>query len=399
MKKVLFYGLGALVALATLSSCSKDDPEPAPSFQQVTRTEANGLTLTVNNVPVAGATVEFTPETNAQATLKVYNSLDLSAYPGVPEVLKTTIAGPGVIPGTAQIILPVILESAGNNSASFSGTGSATYASYKYNGTVSNDAIKLAFTDVRLLDTSLAGRYTLAPYEMDDDFESENYGDILSSPVFVNWESGAKIDFMGTPMTPADLCKLLMIMPLLNDMTMTVPQYMETLLKDVTLGEDGNIIASYLDLDAETPNYLTSPANMAQYVVTDNSHMLFFLNPQAVIADASRAASIPDMNNVLANVFAQLSPMVANGVPLNYKVGANSTSIYLGTETLLPLLKNNVLPLLRNEALVNYLVEIVQANEDMGFLAPMLPGMLASVADVIEQTTVLEIGLNLCPAK
>lgn len=389
-----------MVALAALSSCSKDDPEPAVSFSQVTRNEANGLTLTVNNAPMLGMTVDFTPTEANQATLKVYNKLDLSAYPNVPEVLKQTIAGPGAIPGTAELTLPLTLEAAsGATTATFQGSGTATYATYKYAGTISNDAIKLAFTDVRLLDTSLAGHYTLAPYAVNEDFDSDNYGAILSSPVFVNWESGASLNFLGSPMTPADLCKLLFMMPLINDMTMTVPQFMETLLKDLTLGEDGFITASYLDLDAENQAYLNSPANLAQYVVVDNSHMLFFLNPQAVIADASRAASLPNMNNLMANVFAQITPMLPNGVPLQYKSDANSTAVYLGTETLLPLLKTNVVPLLRNEALVNQLVEIISANEDMSFLAPLIPDMISSVADVIDQTTVLEIGLNLTPAK
>ena len=137
---------------------------------------------------------------------------------------------------------------------------------------------------------------------------------------------------------------------------------------------------------------------MAQYVVTGDNSMRFFLNPQAVIAasgEESRATRDLDINNLLGNVMAQLVPMMADGVPMRYEFPTSTTPvIYLDTEVLLPLLKH-VSPLLRDEALVNQLVELVKQDESMGFIADSLPAMLASAADVIDNTTKIQIGLNL----
>lgn len=403
MKKVFFYALAALTVSTLATGCSDDDPKSSKTFDEVTRTEANGLSLTVGGAPMPGMSVQYTPGADAsKGSIRVFNEFDLAAIPGVPEALRRTVAGPGAIPGTPELTIPLGLTvNSDETAASFEGDGTTTYATYKYSGNITDAAINLAFTDVALLDQSLAGRYTLAPYSIDDDWESDTYGTILSNPVYVNWVSGADFDFLGTPMTPAALCQLLFAMPLLNDMTVTVPEFFTTLLKDVDFGTDGNITANYLDLDSETPKYLTSPVNMAQYVVASDSRMLFFLNPQAVIADASRADAAVDMNNVLGNVMAQLAPMMSQGVPMNYTRSDDNTAlkVYLGTETLLPLLKQNVVPLLRDENTVNQLVALVGQQEGMDFIAALLPSMIASAADMIDQTTVLEIGLNLQPAK
>lgn len=393
--------MAAFVAATMATGCSDDDPKSSKTFAEATRTEANGLNLTVGGATMPGMTVEFAPAANAsEGTLKVYSRFDLAAIPGAPEALKQSIAGPGAIPGTPELTIPVTIElDQAGTTGSFQGSGATEYASYNYSGTITDNAINLAFSDVRLKNVSLAGRYALEGFTMDEDWESDTYGTIFTNPIYVNWQSGASLDFLGTPMTPEDLCKLLFTMPLLDDMTVTVPNYLTTLLKDVTFGQDGNITANYLDLDADNEsvrNYITSPVNMAQYVVASDKQMLFFLNPAAVVADASRAVGPVDMNNVLGNVLGQLAPMMTNGVPMQYRKSADGKmSVYLATETLLPLLKQNVLPLLRNEAVVNQLVEMVGQTDMGAFIAPLLPGMIASAADVIEQTTVLEIGLNL----
>ena len=76
----------------------------------------------------------------------------------------------------------------------------------------------------------------------------------------------------------------------------------------------------------------------------------------------------------------------------------NALSVYMDTDLLLPLLKTNVLPLLRDEELVKQLVDMVASDPDMGMFAPMLPPMIASMGDVIEGTTKIEVGLNFTKA-
>lgn len=392
MKKVMYLGMALVAGVLSLSSCS-DDPKETTSQ---TYDDATGLILTVNGEPVIGKTATYVREGEA-ATLTLNSTFDLSAIPGVPEALAKKIAGPGVIPGSAETVLSFPVT--GDNTT-FAGAGSNDYCTYEYSGVVSEKELKLDITKLALKDLTIAGKWVPQPFDMEEDWESDDYGTIYTQPIHAVWESSANFNFMGTPMAMNDLLKLLMTMPLLDDMSVRLPDALCEMLRDVTFGTDGNIIASYADLnsESETLTYLQSPSNMAQYVLKGNGNMLFYLNPQAVIAADSRAeATVPggiDINNLLGNVMAQLAPMMSEGVPMHYTMANDQLTVYLGTETLLPLLKNNVLPLLRNEELVKQLVEAVKADEDMGFIADVLPDMLASAADVIDGTTKLEIGLN-----
>ena len=227
--------------------------------------------------------------------------------------------------------------------------------------------------------------------------DEETY-EINSNPIHVVWESSANFNFLGSPMPVGDIIKLLMVMPLLNDMSVTVPDMLSRLLTSVELREDGNIVANYME-DGETP--ATSSPNMVQYVIPAKNKMLVFINPQAVIAedaDSRSASRALDVNNLLNNILAQVAPMLSNGVPMATAQEGNALSVYMDTDLLLPLLKTNVLPLLRDEELVKQLVDMVASDPDMGMFAPMLPPMIASMGDVIEGTTKIEVGLNFTKA-
>lgn len=395
MKKIVFYGLALMTGVFAMTSCSSDD-DPQINDNR-TFNDANGLSLTVNGAPMLGKTATFVREGD-NATLTLNSTFDLSAIPGVTGDLAKTIAGPGVIPGSPETVLTVPVTGSADNST-FSGSGNNDYCTYDFSGQVTDKALKLDITNLILKDQTIAGKWTLQPYNVNEDWSSDEYGTVYTEPIYAVWESSANFDFLGSPMPISDLLRLLMAMPLLEDMTVRLPDALCGLLRDVTFGKDGNIIASYADLadESDTPVYLQSPANMAQYVLAGNGNMRFYLNPQAVISVSSREnAALPvDINNLLGNVIAQLAPMMSNGVPMHYTMANDELTVYLGTETLLPLLKTNVVPLLRNEELVNMLVEMLKASEDMSFLADMVPGMISSAADVIEGTTKLEIGLNL----
>lgn len=393
MKKFSFVALTAMTAMASFTSCSSDEniPNIDRSF-----TDADGLTLTVNGTPMLGKTAKYVSDGN-NAVLTLNSTFDLSLIPGVE---SGSIAGPGVIPGSPETVLKVPAGS------SFSGSSENAYCTWDYSGEVSETALKLDITNLELKDKSIAGKWTPQPYNANDDWSSDEYGTVYSEPIYAVWESSAKFDFLGTPMPMSDILRLLMSIPLINNMEVSVPDALCASLKDVTFGNDGNITATYADDETEegTPVYAESPSNIAQYVLTNKSDMRLFINPAGVIdADAkgiSRAgegASLPDFNNLLGNVIAQLTPMMSEGLPMHYNANGNELTVYLGTETLLPLLKTNVLPLLRDEAFVQMVVKLLSADEEgMGaMIAPMLPAMLKSAADVIEGTTKLEIGLNL----
>ncbi|MCM1006261.1 MAG: DUF4925 domain-containing protein [Prevotella sp.] len=401
MNKFLFPAAALALAVCSLSSCSDDDPKWENLVESGTYTDAKGLSLTVNGEPMVGKTVVFEQNTANpdKGTITISSTFDLGAIPGVPSSMASTVLdGPGVIPGSAVTVLNVNLVELKGAQAKFQGSDENEYCTFEYNGIVTDNSIDLNITNLKLKNLTLAGTYTLPPYDVNDDWESDEYGTVYYNPIYVNWQSTADFDFLGTPMPVENLVSLLMTMPLLNDMTVRVPDMMSNLLENVTFGEDGNITASYLDLDADKPTYFKSPVNMAQYAVTGENSLRFWLNPQAVIKEATRAETGIDINNLLGNVMAQLTPMLKDGVPMRYKIDNTTTTVYLDTETLLPLLKQNVVPLLKNEALVKQLTDLLEQDEDMAFLATMIPSMISSAANVIENTTVLEIGLNLSTA-
>lgn len=399
MKKIL-SAFGMAFLLVSLTACSDDDADKQAVYESKTFTDATGLTLTVNDQPMIGKTVAFTTSDAdaTKGTITLSSTFDLSAIPGITLPGVQTIEGPGVIPGSKSLKLDIDLNYDDSSKAQFSGSESTEYCTFNYNGTVNNDALVLNITNLELKNKRLVGQWVPVPVRTDDDFDSDTYGQLIESPIHVVWESNSKLNFLGSELPIADLLKLVMIMPLLDDNTKNLPQALESVLKQVEFMNDGNIIASYVDVEAENGAVSKSPFNMAQYVVTGDNTMRFFLNPQAVIAadgEESRVATRDlDINNLLGNVMTQLVPMMADGVPMRYEFPTSTTPvIYLDTEVLLPLLKQ-VSPLLRDEALVNQLVELVKQNESMGFIADSLPAMMASMADVIDNTTKIQIGLN-----
>ena len=101
----------------------------------------------------------------------------------------------------------------------------------------------------------------------------------------------------------------------------------------------------------------------------------------------------------------QLIPMLTQGVPVGYgkaitngegdlNEDPNIKSFYLGTKTLLPILKA-FKPLLSDEDFINSIVEEASKDPEMGSMAGMLPQIFASLPAIIDTTTKIEIGINL----
>lgn len=397
MKKILNL-LCMAVLFGALTACSDDDKDDVQVVEPGTYTDGEGLQITLNGAPVIGKTAVFTPDAtdHSKATITLGSTFDLSAIPTLTLPGSQTIVGPGVVPGSKELVLDVTLKAGADGMSTFSGSHSTEYCTFEYSGSVGDDFLVLDIKSLELKDKTLVGLWSPMEQVVDDDFASDTYGQVLSSPIYAVWESGSDINFLGTPMPVQNILSLVMVMPLLDDMSLTVPDALLSVLKNVEFMKDGNIVASYVDTDSEDGAAVTSPLNMAQYVVTGKSDMRFFLNPQAVIAADSktRATRAIDLNDLLGNVMAQLTPMMGDGVPMHYALNGSELRVYLGTETLLPLLKQ-ASPLLRDETLVASLVELVKQDESMGFIADMLPSMLSSVADAIDNTTKIEIGLNL----
>lgn len=402
MKKNLFYYLFAVICtIGLFTSCSDDDEKVVNPIPQTTFNSENGLQLTYNGAPLLGKKVTFTPDATeaTKATLRLEGEFDLSGILKGQRSNMTSPTGPGVFPGSPVTTLSVDLSINGNQ-CTFSGVSETEYCTFSYAGKVTAGTMDLSFTDVTLKNTALAGT-VWKPTPLAN---TEDGG--MDEPIHFVWKFGTKAAIEIFPGYPSeieinDLLLLALRFPLFDDGSgdrVSVEQMLCSVLKDVTLGADGNIVATYMDAANGGTEWVTSPSNIAQYVVTGDNQLLLFLNPQAIMANVDnveKSVRTVDVGAILQQAIAELYPMLINGVPLTYTKEGNRMKVFLGTDLLLPLMKNIVAPLFEDEEFLNMVIEAMKSDPQFGGMA----GMLKLLPEIIKNTTQLEIGLDLTQVK
>lgn len=405
MKKNLFYYLFAVICtIGLFTSCSDDDEKVVNPIPQTTFNSENGLQLTYNGAPLLGKKVTFTPDATeaTKATLRLEGEFDLAGILKGQRSNMTSPTGPGVFPGSPVTTLSVDLSINGNQ-CTFSGVSETEYCTFSYAGKVTAGTMDLSFTDVTLKNTALAGT-VWKPTPLAN---TEDGG--MDEPIHFVWKSGTKaaIEIFGHPseIEINDLLLLALRFPLFDDGSgdrVSVEQMLCSVLKDVTLGADGNIVATYMDAANGGTEWVTSPSNMAQYVVTGDNQLLLFLNPQAIMANVDnveKSVRTVDVGAILQQAIAELYPMLINGVPLTYTKEGNRMKVFLGTDLLLPLMKNIVAPLFEDEESLNMVIEAMKSDPQFGGMAGMMVPTLKLLPEIIKNTTQLEIGLDLTQVK
>lgn len=405
MKKNLFYYLFAVICtIGLFTSCSDDDEKVVNPIPQTTFNSENGLQLTYNGAPLLGKKVTFTPDATeaTKATLRLEGEFDLAGILKGQRSNMTSPTGPGVFPGSPVTTLSVDLSINGNQ-CTFSGVSETEYCTFSYAGKVTAGTMDLSFTDVTLKNTALAGT-VWKPTPLAN---TEDGG--MDEPIHFVWKSGTKaaIEIFGHPseIEINDLLLLALRFPLFDDGSgdrVSVEQMLCSVLKDVTLGADGNIVATYMDAANGGTEWVTSPSNMAQYVVTGDNQLLLFLNPQAIMANVDnveKSVRTVDVGAILQQAIAELYPMLINGVPLTYTKEGNRMKVFLGTDLLLPLMKNIVAPLFEDEEFLNMVIEAMKSDPQFGGMAGMMVPTLKLLPEIIKNTTQLEIGLDLTLVK
>ena len=406
MKKNLFYYLFAVICtIGLFTSCSDDDEKVVNPIPQTTFNSENGLQLTYNGAPLLGKKVTFTPDATeaTKATLRLEGEFDLAGILKGQRSNMTSPTGPGVFPGSPVTTLSVDLSINGNQ-CTFSGVSETEYCTFSYAGKVTAGTMDLSFTDVTLKNTALAGT-VWKPTPLAN---TEDGG--MDEPIHFVWKSGTKaaIEIFGHPseIEINDLPLLALRFPLFDDGSgdrVSVEQMLCSVLKDVTLGADGNIVATYMDAaNGAGTEWVTSPSNMAQYVVTGDNQLLLFLNPQAIMANVDnveKSVRTVDVGAILQQAIAELYPMLINGVPLTYTKEGNRMKVFLGTDLLLPLMKNIVAPLFEDEEFLNMVIEAMKSDPQFGGMAGMMVPTLKLLPEIIKNTTQLEIGLDLTQVK
>ena len=400
MKKNLFYYLFAVICtIGLFTSCSDDDEKVVNPIPQTTFNSENGLQLTYNGAPLLGKKVTFTPDATeaTKATLRLEGEFDLTGILKGQRSNMTSPTGPGVFPGSPVTTLSVDLSINGNQ-CTFSGVSETEYCTFSYAGKVTAGTMDLSFTDVTLKNTALAGT-VWKPTPLAN---TEDGG--MDEPIHFVWKSGTKaaIEILEEI---NDLLLLALRFPLFDDGSgdrVSVEQMLCSVLKDVTLGADGNIVATYMDAANGGTEWVTSPSNMAQYVVTGDNQLLLFLNPQAIMANVDnveKSVRTVDVGAILQQAIAELYPMLINGVPLTYTKEGNRMKVFLGTDLLLPLMKNIVAPLFEDEEFLNMVIEAMKSDPQFGGMAGMMVPTLKLLPEIIKNTTQLEIGLDLTQVK
>lgn len=405
MKKNLFYYLFAVICtIGLFTSCSDDDEKVVNPIPQTTFNSENGLQLTYNGAPLLGKKETFTPDATeaTKATLRLEGEFDLAGILKGQRSNMTSPTGPGVFPGSPVTTLSVDLSINGNQ-CTFSGVSETEYCTFSYAGKVTAGTMDLSFTDVTLKNTALAGT-VWKPTPLAN---TEDGG--MDEPIHFVWKSGTKaaIEIFGHPseIEINDLLLLALRFPLFDDGSgdrVSVEQMLCSVLKDVTLGADGNIVATYMDAANGGTEWVTSPSNMAQYVVTGDNQLLLFLNPQAIMANVDnveKSVRTVDVGAILQQAIAELYPMLINGVPLTYTKEGNRMKVFLGTDLLLPLMKNIVAPLFEDEEFLNMVIEAMKSDPQFGGMAGMMVPTLKLLPEIIKNTTQLEIGLDLTQVK
>lgn len=402
MKKNLFYYLFAVICtIGLFTSCSDDDEKVVNPIPQTTFNSENGLQLTYNGAPLLGKKVTFTPDATeaTKATLRLEGEFDLAGILKGQRSNMTSPTGPGVFPGSPVTTLSVDLSINGNQ-CTFSGVSETEYCTFSYAGKVTAGTMDLSFTDVTLKNTALAGT-VWKPTPLAN---TEDGG--MDEPIHFVWKSGTKaaIEILSGHPSEVEINDLLLL-ALFDDGSgdrVSVEQMLCSVLKDVTLGADGNIVATYMDAANGGTEWVTSPSNMAQYVVTGDNQLLLFLNPQAIMANVDnveKSVRTVDVGAILQQAIAELYPMLINGVPLTYTKEGNRMKVFLGTDLLLPLMKNIVAPLFEDEEFLNMVIEAMKSDPQFGGMAGMMVPTLKLLPEIIKNTTQLEIGLDLTQVK
>lgn len=436
MKKKFTYLCAMAGALCMLTACGEDEKLPGESLETKTYTEADGLTLNLDNEAVTGQVVTFAPDATADSkgVITIAGApLDLSAIIGGMMSSKANsqpafaLPTSSIIPGSTSVSFPVDLVGSADD-CTFEGTATADYCTFEYSGNVTKETMTLNISKIALKNTSMAGTYTFPDLYVEGwNGPEPNAFNIMR----ILWKSdkNAMVDFgSGTPFPmPIDgVFGMALVMPMIptgdnpEDKT-SVVMYLYEVLKEVTLGTDGSVTAKYVDIKDLTGTPVESSKGLARYVVANDNTIRLFIDPAAIIKStvekASKSSRSLNIESLIEGLMTQVVPMLANGVPVtcgpcidaegDVREDFAATSFYLNTETLLPILKIFA-PILGDEGVLNSIANSIKGDVDnmseeekkaAEQMAAMATSLIGSLPDVIDATTKIEVGINLTKAE
>lgn len=407
--RILPAYLGLLAILA--GACSKEETIPLPSLAEEHTYTGSTLKLSYCGELMPAKKIEYKPgDGSMSGTLTATGETDLSQLSMIG--LSGTAAGPGILPGSPQIEMPVTLSET-DDSYTFSGKGKTPLVeTYTYSGRLQGDSCMMQVTDVVLADKTLAGTVWMpAPIERD------GLG-FTSFPFRLVWElnPAAGIDIDLTQLL--NQLAALPTIPVYHDTAYSSPaQLYTTAVQTVAFNENGNIFIRYYSSVGGATQLMTTTGNTFQYVLPAPSTMLLYPNPTTLFGRWLVAQSDPgdnpnisftkrglqdDKEQLLALLLSLAKQMVpallelcTTGVPLQYELGQDGTlAVYLNTATILTLLGDVVKMAESNPGVLQYLAQTVGGSEQLASIAEDLQKLLPQLKEILLNTTRLEIGLN-----
>lgn len=428
MKTYLPLSLCLLAGIILLPACSDDEPSISP-LPEKTYTGNAALKLEYNDAPMSGKSVTYTQSGNT-ANLVMNSTVSLeelsAALKGLP-----AIPGPGVLPGTPVLTLPVNLHADGGK-YEFEGSGETDYVTYRYSGDVNADVLDFEFEDVLLKNQRLANTvWVPAPTEK----ENDGIG-YKSLPLHIVWECSLPPILEGFDGTIQDALILMATLPIIpvynNTAYMSLVQAIGSALKTVAFRPDGNAVVTYLQTNNGAAQFAQAPICMIQYLPLTDNILKLYINPTDLMgqilinssshpdlpanpfgkssrkmarADAGSAAtgdtaategttSTPSLQDMM-QIISKLAPMLSEGIPMQYDLTQTSLQLYLNTQTLLPLLQEVIVPLLEDPIIQASIIEKISANPSLSGYVPVIKALVAAFPQLLATTTRIELGINL----
>lgn len=403
------YLIPALCVMA--AGCSDSNDEKLPELSEKTYSGLTELGINYDGAPMVGKTLTVTPS-GSEASFTFDSEVDLSALSDALKVLPP-VAGPGVMPGSPVLTIPVSLKPDGGQ-YSFSGTGSTDFATYVYSGTLTDGKVQMDFSNVKLKDTRLAGKvWKPAPINS----SATDY----SSPLHIVWETsqpGLLENFDGSIQDALRLVANLPFIPAYGGTAYMSPaQVIANGLKTICFNADGNLVVTYLQSANGAAQFAQAPLCMIQYLPLTESMMKLFINPTDLmsvivmnntnkpdipehpfgspghrLSRADNNASLP-ADKVIA-IMQKVAPMLSEGFPMAYTETADKFDLFIPSEVLLPLVKDVVAPLLADPVVQAMIIEKLEGSASLQPYLPIVKGMLVALPLILETTTRAEIGFS-----
>ena len=352
------WSLIAIIAsLGLLTACNDDDVAPIGYIPDTTFTGLDNLKIDYDGSQMVGKSAYFYHEGNS-AVLTFYSKINPKDISSKLDFLPT-VQGPGVLPGSPTLKLPVYLVNNEDN-YSFSGSGETDFITYNYSGKVDNSKLDINFSDVKL--------------------KTANQG--IAGTV---WQP---IGVISNGMTTDSLANFTFIP--YGDKKLSINNLIEDVLRTLSFNNDGNIVVSYIKTADGTPQPAQCPLTMLQYVELPGERLQVYVNPTDLIGqiilnnpyhpelpdnpfgqDAKTKSEQTTPSGELQNVINSMASVFAEGVPVKYEMNGDKLLVYLDLQPILS-----------------------QISELLPYVPELKPEHIAQLMPILEKVESIKLGLE-----